>query len=351
VGVATLGALSGLEAVQRRLHPPLLADLRAELAPLERALGETLSRFRDAAPDRGLEGFHRAFVCGSSFALESITRFCRQAPAQEAIAEILASMQAFAHALEALYPLHRFEPIGRFFVESAFHDRLERLDREPRDGLSVGLHYSGDQHADARRGELCLYVPESCDGGLEMPLVVALHGGGGDGRGFLWSWLREARGRGFMVLAPTASGDTWSFANPHIDGDMLRSMVAYVCDRWPVKRSSILLTGLSDGATFALIEGLRADSPFTALAPFSGVLHPQLLADGSLARAAGRRVYLVHGSLDWMFPVELARMARQRLEEAGADVVFREIADLSHTYARDENGRVLSWFDSSLALT
>jgi len=25
-------------------------------------------------------------------------------------------------------------------------------------------------------------------------------------------------------------------------------------------------------------------------------------------------------------------------------VVYREIADLSHTYPRDENGRILDWF-------
>ena len=32
------------------------------------------------------------------------------------------------------------------------------------------------------------------------------------------------------------------------------------------------------------------------------------------------------------------------LKEAGAAVVYREIADLSHTYPRDENARILDWF-------
>jgi hypothetical protein len=30
--------------------------------------------------------------------------------------------------------------------------------------------------------------------------------------------------------------------------------------------------------------------------------------------------------------------------------VFREIEDLSHTYPREENDRILTWFDRSLAL-
>ena len=90
--------------------------------------------------------------------------------------------------------------------------------------------------------------------------------------------------------------------------------------------------------------------PFTALAPISGVLHPANLGNGNLNRAAGMRIYLVHGALDWMFPVGLARMARDELEAAGADLMYREIEDLSHTYPREENARILEWFDPSLAV-
>ncbi len=90
--------------------------------------------------------------------------------------------------------------------------------------------------------------------------------------------------------------------------------------------------------------------PFTALAPVSGVLHPANLVNGNLERARGARIYLVHGVLDWMFPIALARLASQELERAGADVTFRAIDDLSHTYPREENDRILTWFDPSLAL-
>ena len=58
---------------------------------------------------------------------------------------------------------------------------------------------------------------------------------------------------------------------------------------------------------------------------------------------AGGPIYLVHGALDWMFPVQTARMSRDALEMAGARVVYREIEDLSHTYPRDENPRILDW--------
>ena len=62
-----------------------------------------------------------------------------------------------------------------------------------------------------------------------------------------------------------------------------------------------------------------------------------------MARAAGRPIYLVHGALDWMFPVHTARMAREALQTAGARLVYREVEDLSHTYPRDENAKILDW--------
>ena len=52
----------------------------------------------------------------------------------------------------------------------------------------------------------------------------------------------------------------------------------------------------------------------------------------------------MHGVLDWMFPVDIARAADTALRAAGARVVYREIDDLSHTYPRDENPRLMDWF-------
>ena len=98
-----------------------------------------------------------------------------------------------------------------------------------------------------------------------------------------------------------------------------------------------------DGATYALFCGLREGMPFTHLAPACGVLHPALFVNGDLARAQGRPIYLVHGTLDWMFPIASARLASQALQTAGARLVYREIEDLSHTSPRDENPKILDW--------
>lgn len=349
-GSPLMDCLWAFEGVLRRLHPPDLARLRDAMAPKRDALAIGLAGLTAAEPPPALKGFHARIDAGARTLLDALATFVDDRSAAQPILPVLASMRRYTEALETLYTLHRFPPIGRFFVEEPFHTRLEELDRDPPAGVTVGLHRtSGD---DARgRGGFCLYVPESYDASSELALVVALHGGSGTGRSFLWSWLREARGRRFALLAPTSRGPTWALAGPDLDAAALASMIDLACDRWRIDRGRVLLTGLSDGATYALLAGLREDSPYTALAPLSGMLHPALQASGALQRsAAGRRVYLVHGALDWMFPVQTARAAAEALKNAGADLVYREIDDLSHTYAREENARILEWFDPSLAL-
>ncbi|MDJ0787107.1 MAG: phospholipase [Myxococcota bacterium] len=351
LGGRTLHGLHALEAAFRRLEPATIPTLRQHLRPVRDALERAGHAFTADPVPEAVRPLAADLGEGASRVLQALEGVTHEAPEREAAPYILRAMSDHACAQEALYSLRTvLPPLGRYFVEPAFHDALDTLDREPPEGMSVGLHRAGAGTDRRKRGGFCLYVPESTDGSRALPLVVALHGGMGHGADFLWTWLREARGRGFLLLAPTSEASTWSLVNPAIDGAELRRMVAFVKDRWNVDEERVLLTGLSDGATFSFLTGLEADSPFTALAPASGVFHPANHAAGNLERAEGRRIFLVHGARDWMFPVQVAHMARDALQAAGADLVYREIEDLSHGYAREVNDEILRWFDPSLAL-
>src|SRR5437667_259352 len=74
------------------------------------------------------------------------------------------------------------------------------------------------------RGRFSLYVPEYYGGARAWPLVVALHGGSGNGRAFLWSWLRDARSRGAILASPTATGRTWALLGDDTDTPNLMRM-------------------------------------------------------------------------------------------------------------------------------
>jgi phospholipase/carboxylesterase len=288
--------------------------------------------------------------------VELVTAFVAVARSPGDPIDLFRALRRFARVQEALYPLApALEPVSRWFLDPdrrADDELVARLrdgalrDDEIRLGV---LHAENERDA---RGGFSLYVPEQWDGRSAMALVVALHGGSGHGRDFLWSWLRDARARGVLVLAPTSRDRTWSImGGEDVDAEGLRRMVESVAARYPVDRSRILLTGMSDGATYAFLCGLRDEGPFTHLAPACGVLHPFLLVPGGLARARGRPIYMIHGALDWMFPIASAQFAREALEAAGARLVYREIADLSHTYPRDENPRILDWLLEDAAPT
>jgi phospholipase/carboxylesterase len=349
LGPALLGTLAGLEYAERRLHPPAMEPVREALGPLVDRLDDARTALRRVERDGdvppALEGFARQLGTSADFAYEALIRFSE---AQRDIGRVLEGMH-FHHRAEAtLYPLRRaLPPVSRFFVEEAaasLLDTPEAFDPDPpREG--TGIHNASN--APGERGGFSLYVPESYTRGEALPLVVALHGGSGHGADFLWTWLREARSRRCLLLAPTSQRSTWSLIGADIDTPQLHRMVEHVAEHWDVDRSRILLTGLSDGATFSLLCGLQEGSPFTALAPASGVLHPANFGNGNMSRAAGKRIYLIHGALDWMFPISLARSAAEELRAAGAELTFREIEDLSHTYPREENAKILDWFGVS----
>ena len=174
---------------------------------------------------------------------------------------------------------------------------------------------------------------------------MALHGGSGNGRGFLWSWLRDARSRGAILVAPTATGNTWALMGEDTDTPNLMRILESVRARWNVDAERMLLTGMSDGGTFCYVTGFDGASPFTHLAPVSATFHPLMAEMADADRLRGLPIHIVHGRLDWMFPVQVARQTSQALSAAGANVTYRELDDLSHCYPREMNAEILQWLN------
>jgi phospholipase/carboxylesterase len=342
-----LGALDHLEVMTRRMHPPLIPALAATIGDDDAALEEALAAVREGAWPEEMVPYRDQIDRAGRSVLHAHAGFRTAAANPADLAGAFRAARQQYRAIEALYPLAPSLPsISRFFVEPARRDdtalaaRLEAARRRPVPDTGV-FHFDNDTGS---RGGFSVYVPEYLDMRTNVPLVCALHGGAGHGHVFLWSWLREARARGVILVTPTATGDTWSLMEPDIDSAHLSRVLAFVSERWPVDPVKLLLTGMSDGGTFTPLSGLDADSPFTHLAPAAASFHPMLVTMAEPERIQGLPIYLVHGALDWMFPVSRARTAYEVLTRAGAKMVYREIADLSHTYPRDENGSILDWF-------
>lgn len=343
---ALLQVLEALGFIARHLHPPRFQEVMEAVGAPDEVLRAALPRLR-GWPERLAEPRGRLQAAAD----ETLAAFdgLRAAPDQaDGLRAVFRALGHLPRAQEALYPLAaNLPPVSRFFLEPGSRgdaDLLQRLlPAEPRGDAGVG-HFDNEPGS---RGGYSLYVPEDYTPDRAWPLVMALHGGSGNGRGFLWSWLRDARSHGAILVAPTAVGPTWALTGHDADTPNLMRILGEVRGGWSVDPARMLMTGMSDGGTFSYVSGLEAASPFTHLAPVSAAFHPMLAQMADPERIQGLPIHITHGALDWMFDVDLAREARQALATAGADVTYREIDDLSHTYPREINPAILAWLGSA----
>lgn len=330
-----LNALDVLEFVARHLDPSLFGVLMESAGSRDGKLREARTQLDTDAPD-----WLRLAAGETLAAFDEL----RAAFAQDDTRGVYKALRHAPRAQEALYPHAASHPqINRFFIDHALRDNAEMLARcaqPPRDNETGIFHFENDY---GTRGGFSVYVPETYTPDRALPLVVVLHGGSGHGRGFLWNWLRDARTYGAILISPTATGPTWALMGDDTDTPNLNRMLETVRGRWSVDPARLLMTGISDGGTFCYVSGLERDSAFTHLAPVSAAFHPMLASMADADRLRGLPIFMVHGALDWMFPVDVARQAQRVLTQSGARVTYREIDDLSHTFPREMNAQMLGW--------
>ncbi|WP_027573304.1 phospholipase [Bradyrhizobium sp. WSM1743] len=338
-----LNALEALGFFQRHLHPPAFASVMNAIGTPDEALQAAFAAIGEW-PEQ-FAGLRERLGRACS---DTLAAFAGIREVERGNGDLVAVFRALRHvprALEALYPLAvQFPPVSGFFLNTANRENEDLLSRlQVGAGEHTGIFH--DHNEPGSRAGFSVYVPEYYMPDRPMPLVMALHGGSGNGRGFLWSWLRDARSLGAILVAPTATGPTWALMGDDADTPNLMRILETVRSRWSIDASRMLLTGMSDGGTFCYVTGLERASPFTHLAPVSATFHPLMAEMADATRLQGLPVFITHGKLDWMFPAQTARQTQAALSAAGADVSYREVDDLSHTYPREINAELLQWLN------
>lgn len=160
-----------------------------------------------------------------------------------------------------------------------------------------------------------LYVPSKRPSG-QWPLVVLMHGGGGNGRQAMSAYrMNEVADRhGFLVAYPNGSGRrerllTWNAGNccGHAmevgvdDVQFIRAMVEAIDRQFDLDRSRLFATGMSNGAMMAYRLGCEAADVFAAIAPVAGALNISCRPSDAVS------VMIVHGTDDEHVPYEGGR--------------------------------------------
>ena len=131
-----------------------------------------------------------------------------------------------------------------------------------------------------------LHLPPSYNGVDEMPLVVVLHGGGGnaenieEGTGF----SEKADEEGFIVVYPDGTGRlnqyllTWNsgfccgyaLENNIDDVGFIRALIGYLQEKYAINRHMIYVTGISNGGMMSYRLGAELSDVIASIAPVAG---------------------------------------------------------------------------------
>jgi phospholipase/carboxylesterase len=205
--------------------------------------------------------------------------------------------------------------VSRDAREGRLQARPNRIARP--DGMSPGVHALGLGHG--RDGTL--YVPKAADRSKPAPLVVALHGAGGQASHMLDPFLETADARGYLVLAPDSRRQTWDVILGGYGDDVafLDHALAWIFERQAVDPDRIAVAGFSDGASYALSIGIINGVLFSDILAFS----PGFMA--ATDQAGSPRIFISHGVHDGVLPIDAcSRRLAPKLRQAGYDLDYRE---------------------------
>ena len=190
-----------------------------------------------------------------------------------------------------------------------------------------------------------VYVPANYDPAKSYPLVVALHGMGGDEGSFFTAYSngiikREAEARGYIIVCPKgrapASMYLGSAERDVIDviGEMKRDFT--------IDPDRIYLMGHSMGGYGTWSVAANHPDLFAALAPISG---------GGSAAALGKIAHIseivIHGDKDPTVPVEESRKMVKAAQELKIEVKYIEVPGGNHgSVVVPAFKDIFDWFDA-----
>jgi predicted esterase len=190
-----------------------------------------------------------------------------------------------------------------------------------------------------------IFVPSGYDKAKPVPLVIALHGMGGDENSYLsyygqGAFKVEAEKRGYIVVCPKGRKP----ASMYI-GDAERDVMdalGEVRRAYNIDADRIYLTGHSMGGFGTWSIAMNHPDVFAALAPISGGSTP-----ANMSKIAHIPQIVVHGDKDPTVPVERSRVMVEAGKKLGAEIKYIEVPGGDHGNIVTPNfPAVFDWFDS-----
>ena len=225
-------------------------------------------------------------------------------------------------------------------VNPANSGLLRSRPSQPSETGSSGLH---PLKLDGQRDGI-LYVPTSYRGDRPAPLILMLHGAGGDAEGALKILHHLVDSVGALVLAVDSRRQTWDVIMGAYGPDVafIDQALAQTFSRYAIDPHRVGVAGFSDGASYALSLGIMNGDLFTQVLAFS----PGFMAP---VRQVGEpQIFISHGTQDGVLPIDrCSRKLVPQLKAANYNVLYQEFEG-PHTVPTAIAQAALQWFTTEL---
>ena len=164
-----------------------------------------------------------------------------------------------------------------------------------------------------------------------VPMIVLLHGYGGNGQRLMVAWQDLAREQGFAVAAPNSLDEGWALLRG--DGpDFFQALIEAIKKEAAIDPRRVYLFGHSSGGHQALALGPLESEYFAAVAVHAGALNS---SERVFLREARRKIPIGmwHGKADRVVPVQMGLDTRDMFKALEFPITFNEIESHTHDYA------------------
>ena len=188
-----------------------------------------------------------------------------------------------------------------------------------------------------------LYVPEHGKKAKPMPVIVVMHGSGGDGLGQVAAWKPLAEANNIILVGPNITNSAAAWDELYEHPEWIRDVIDEIGKKHPVDGRRMYLFGYSAGGMFTFYLGLMESRYFAAAAVHGGVIEDHKYAIADLAARKIPFAYYI-GTKDHWWTVDKTRATRDALTSRGFTVHYLELKGADHNfYARYEEITSDAW--------
>jgi predicted esterase len=190
-----------------------------------------------------------------------------------------------------------------------------------------------------------IFVPAGYDGSKPFPLIIALHGMGGNENSYFDSYANgafkaEAEARGYIVACPKGREPASMYLGA-AEKDVM-DVIAEVRRDYRIDPDRVYMTGHSMGGFGSWSIAMNHPEVFAAIAPVAGGGNPL-----TLPKITHVPQLVVHGDNDKTVPVERSRVMVEAAKKIGTEVKYVEVPGGSHIDVVVPTFKdVFDWFDA-----